>query len=80
MKSVKITIDGESHVNVKETDKRVHICSKCSLAAECLDVSTGGFLCDSLGLEGDEYFEKEKTKQRLDELLLDEYAYSEPEE
>lgn len=75
MKSIKITIDGESHVNFKEKDKRVNFCDKCSLAAECMYVSAGGLLCEALGLEEDEYFKKEKTEnqKRIDAYTEDEY-------
>lgn len=77
---VKITIDGESHVNVKEANKRVDICQICSLAQNCL---TGqSLLCEVFDLEENEYFKKEKTdnQKRLDAYTEDEYHNLEPEE
>lgn len=79
MKSVKITIDGESHVNVKD-EKRIYNCHRCSLAVECR--RNPGLVCRTLGLEENEYFEKEKTdnQKRLDAYTADEYHNLEPEE
>lgn len=79
MKSIKITIDGESHVSIKD-EKIINNCYRCSLVAECR--RNPGLICRTLGLEVNEYFEKEKTEsqKRIDAYTEDEYHNLEPEE